>query len=262
MFEVHQQNVLIVGAGGGIGRPAAVEIARQGGFVILAERPQSAESGRETLAAVEAAGGKGIYVDLDVTSDANCRATIGSLIQQHDQIHSFVNVAGIVHSGSIAETSIDTMQQQLDVHYLGPVRVFQQLYPHWREKGFGVFLPFTSIAAELPAVRKTFYSASKAAITTFALGMAQEHSHEGIRSIPMLASRVGTASAVARAESSEEARHDMFGSQLLHALIPPDVVARAICYLLSPDGAWYGGDRFYLTNGANVGLKAVNDVPD
>ena len=90
--------------------------------------------------------------------------------------------------------------------------------------------------------------------------MAQEHAHEGIRSIPVLASRVGTDSALARAASSTEAGEEMRGSQLLHQMIPPDVAARALCYLLSPDGAWYGGDRFYITNGANVGLKAVNRV--
>ena len=62
--------------------------------------------------------------------------------------------------------------------------------------------------------------------------------------------------------SSPEAKAAMLGSQQLHRMIPPDVVARAICYLLSPDGAWYGGDRFYITNGANVGLKPVNLIPD
>ena len=187
---------------------------------------------------------------------------IQGLVAAYGHVHSFVNVAGLVHTGSIEDTSLDDVQRQLDVHYVGPVRVFQQLYPHWKERGFGIFLPFTSIAAELPAVRKGFYSASKAAITTFSLAMAQEHTHEGIRSIPVLASRVGTASAMARAESSPEAREEMFGSQLRHEMIPPEVVGRAICYLLSPDGAWYGGDRFYLTNGANAGLKAVNRIPD
>jgi NAD(P)-dependent dehydrogenase (short-subunit alcohol dehydrogenase family) len=262
MTELNEQSVLIVGAGGGIGRPTAIEIARRGAFVVLAERPESREAGEATLREVESIGGKALYVDLDVTSDASCAETIAEILAKRGQLHSFVNVAGIVQTGSIANTTIDEMQLQLDVHYLGPVRVFQHLYPHWRERGFGIFIPFTSIAAELPAVRKAAYSASKAAITNFALAMAQEHTHEGIRSIPMLASRVGTESARARAASSPEANAEMIGSQLLHEMIPPDVVARAVCYLLSPDGAWYGGDRFYITNGANVGLKAVNRIPD
>lgn len=261
-MQLAQQNVLITGAGGGIGRPAAVEIARQGGFVVLAERAASRHAGEATLEAVRSAGGDGLYVDLDVTSEESCRETLAGVRSSRGPIHSFVNVAGVVLGGSVDETPMEKIQEQLDVHYLGPVRVFQQLYPHWREAGFGIFLPFTSIAAELPAVGKSFYSASKAAITTFALAMAQEHAHQGIRSIPMLASRVGTESAMARAASSPEAGEEMFGSQLSHAMIPPDVVARAICYLLSPDGVWYGGDRFYLTNGANVGLKAVNAIPD
>ncbi len=262
MIEIRDQNVLVVGAGGGIGRPAAVEIARRGAFVVLAEHPAGREAGEATLREIESAGGKGCFVDLDVTSDASCAETIDGILAERGQLHSFVNVAGIVQTGSVARTTIAEMQLQLDVHYLGPVRVFQRLYPHWREHGFGIFLPFTSIAAELPAVRKAAYSASKAAITNFALAMAQEHTHEGVRSIPMLSSRVGTASAEARAASSPEAKADMLGSQLLHRMIPPDVVARAICYLLSPDGAWYGGDRFYITNGANVGLKPVNLIPD
>ncbi|MEM7232472.1 MAG: SDR family oxidoreductase [Planctomycetota bacterium] len=260
MTELKDQNVLLVGAGGGIGRPAAVELARQGANVLLAERPEGLEAAEAALRDVEAVGGRGRAIELDVRSDDHCRETIGSLIADLGQLHSFVNVAGIVHSGSIEETTIDEIELQLDVHYVGPVRVFKNLIGHWREKQFGIFIPFTSIAAELPAIGKAAYSSSKAAITTFALAMAQEHAHEGIRSIPVLASRVGTSSALARASSSPEAQEEMFGSQLLHRMIPPEVVARSLAYLLSPDGAWYGGDRFYLTNGANVGLKAVNRV--
>ena len=81
MVELSDQNVLIVGAGGGIGRPAAVEIARRGAFVIVAERPQGVESAEATLRDVESAGGRGQVVGLDVTSDESCSATIAASIE-------------------------------------------------------------------------------------------------------------------------------------------------------------------------------------
>lgn len=71
-IDLTRRVVLILGAGGGIGRPTALLAARAGAKVICAEGPHGEEAGEETVRLINAAGGEAMFILCDVLDDQSC----------------------------------------------------------------------------------------------------------------------------------------------------------------------------------------------
>ena len=84
---------LITGAGSGIGRATSLEMARNGARVVVADVDE--EGGRETVDAVEKAGGEAVFVRADVTSSADAQAMIRATVESFGRLDCAVNNAGI-----------------------------------------------------------------------------------------------------------------------------------------------------------------------
>jgi NAD(P)-dependent dehydrogenase (short-subunit alcohol dehydrogenase family) len=148
-------NVLITGAGRGIGRAAALRMAAAGWDVWAGVR--SAADGREIEAA---APGRVTAVELDVTNAEQIAALDGTLPQQ---LHGVVNNAGVAVGGAFEALPIDDLRQQLEVNVVGQVAVTQAVLPRLRtSRGRIVFI--SSISGLLASPMLGPYSASKFAI--------------------------------------------------------------------------------------------------
>lgn len=255
--------VLIIGAGGGIGRPTAVLCAQAGAKVICAEGPKGEEAGRETLRQLKETGANGTFITCDVLSDESCASGVRKIKELYGEINAVCYIAGVVSTlGMEAEITADkddsnyisTFVGQFDLHTAGPLRFMKLLIPEMIANKGGTFLTMSSIAAELPAFGKIPYDASKGAVTALAKSIACTYGDKGIVSIPIMPNRVGTASALARANSSPQAAAEMGSTQLSNNMIAPEEVAKAFVYLLW-NGKPHNGDPFYITDGAMSGLR-------
>ena len=90
---VDGKSVLITGAGGGIGRAAALAFAREGARVAVADLME--EAARETVALVNAAGGQALSLGGDVTQDADVRSMVEAVIGAYGRLDCAFNNAGI-----------------------------------------------------------------------------------------------------------------------------------------------------------------------
>jgi NAD(P)-dependent dehydrogenase (short-subunit alcohol dehydrogenase family) len=165
-------SVLITGASRGIGRAAALALAREGHEVIAGVR--DAEAG-DRLAAE--ASGRLRTVRLDVTDASSVRAAADAV---GGRLDALVNNAGVVVGGVVEALDLEDLRHQLEVNVVGQVAVTQALLPALRAAaGRVVFM--SSVSGRVSAPVMTPYTASKFAIEAIADGLRVELRQWGIR---------------------------------------------------------------------------------
>jgi len=124
---------LITGGGTGIGRACALQFSREGARVAVAGRR------REPLAAVvaeiQAAGGQALSASCDVAKSEQVERTIREVVAQFGALHVLVNNAGILHVGSVEETSEAEWDRLVDVDLKGVFLVSRAALPELRKSG-------------------------------------------------------------------------------------------------------------------------------
>ena len=151
--------VLITGAGVGIGRAAAVRFAREGAKVAV--NSLTPAHGAETLRLLQEAGGEGIYVQGDVSQDADARRIVGETVKVFGRLDVLVNNAGIVLPGRIDNTSEEDWDRTMAVNLKGPFLVSKYAIAEMRKAGGGVIVNNASVAAIKGVKDRAAYTASK-----------------------------------------------------------------------------------------------------
>ena len=148
------------------------------------------------------AEGEIIHVTCDVCSEESTRAAIAEVLKQTEVIDVVISNAGFGISGSVEFTDMKEAERQMDVNFLGAVRLTQAVLPALRQQGFGRIIYTSSVAAVLAVPYQSFYSASKAAINAMALALANEVREFGISVSVMMPGDVSTGFTDARCKST------------------------------------------------------------
>ena len=183
------KTLLISGGSSGIGKATASLFAERGWCVFELSRHGASTNGIT-------------HVDCDVTSEDSCRAAVAQVLTQTDRIDVFISNAGFGISGSVEFTDIREAARQMDINFLGAVRLTQAVLPQLRQQRSGRIIYTSSVAAILSVPYQSFYSASKAAINALALALANEVREFGISVSVMMPGDVSTGFTDARAKSN------------------------------------------------------------
>jgi len=174
------QVILITGTSSGIGRLAAETLARAGHSVYASMRDPSLRNREvaETLAKIPVR-----VIDLDVTQTESVRHAVQTVIDEAGRLDVVVNNAGHMSIG-IAEAFTEAqVQQQMEVNFLGPVRMCRAVLPHMRQRGKGLIIHVTSVVGRVLFPACAFYCASKFALEAYAEVLHYELSGLGVESV-------------------------------------------------------------------------------
>lgn len=163
---------------------------QQGRIALSARRPDELE---ETARLVEAAGGQALAVPTDVTDDEQIRALVAKVIAEWGAIDIVVANAGQYVRGPVIETSMDDVEQSIDVNFFGAARLVLTALPHLVERGSGHIVFLASVDGKKGLPLDAPYAASKFAMVGFADVMRQELRSHGINVSTILPGRVETA---------------------------------------------------------------------
>lgn len=122
-----------------------------------------------------------VHIPTDVTKEEQVRNAINFILEKEGKIHLLINNAGYGISGAIEFTSAEKAKQQFDVNFFGMVNVNLAVLPVMRQQGFGKIINISSVAAPIAIPFQAYYSASKAAIKSYSMALANEVKPFGIQ---------------------------------------------------------------------------------
>ncbi len=167
----------ITGAGSGIGKALALELAARGATVVVSGRRLSHLE--EVAKEIERAGGRALPVACDVTDEDDVARAVGQIVQELGRLDVCVANAGFSVMGPIAKLSAEDWRRQLDTNVVGAAITAKHAIPHL-EKTAGRIALVASVAAFAITPRSGAYSASKAALRAIGQTLSMELHGSGV----------------------------------------------------------------------------------
>jgi NAD(P)-dependent dehydrogenase (short-subunit alcohol dehydrogenase family) len=164
---VNGKTVLITGASSGIGRAAAIKLARAGGIPLLVAR--SADKLEQVREEIETFGGSAYVYTADVADPESVDRLIAQVLAEHPAVDVLVNNAGrsIRRSIALSYDRFHDFDRTIQLNYLGAVKLIIGLLPQMRARKSGHIVNVSSIGVQTSPPRFSAYVASKAALDAF-----------------------------------------------------------------------------------------------
>ena len=189
LFDIKDNVTVITGGTGILGRAIAKYLAANGAIVIILGRKE--DVGRRIAEDITAAGGKCEFLKTDVMDKAVVEKNRDEILKRYGRIDTLLNAAGgnmkgatITPEQTFFDLNTDEFEKVLSLNLTGTVIPTQIFLKPMAEKGKGVIINFSSMAAFRPMTRVCGYAAAKAGISNFTAYMATECAKkfgEGIR---------------------------------------------------------------------------------
>jgi NAD(P)-dependent dehydrogenase (short-subunit alcohol dehydrogenase family) len=177
---VNGKTVVITGASSGIGREAALKIARAGGIPLLVAR--SMDKLEEAKADIEREGGTAYVYSCDLSSIEAIGDLVDRLLADHAAIDMLINNAGrsIRRSIALSDDRFHDFERTIQLNYLGTIKLTMGLLPHMRRRGRGHIVNVSSIGVQTNPPRFSAYVASKAALDAWTRVASSEVIGDGV----------------------------------------------------------------------------------
>ncbi|MFQ5877027.1 MAG: SDR family NAD(P)-dependent oxidoreductase [Acidobacteriota bacterium] len=185
-MEISGRRILITGAGRGLGRALAIACARAGAREVIAAARRMEDAGALPAAAGRSAG-RIRPMRLDVTRDEDARdaASLG-------RVDILINNAGAIAFGGALKGRMDEILREVEVNYLGVLRMVRWLAPTMAERGDGMIVNVASQLARVSAPAVGTYCATKAALLSLSQALRGDLADRGVRVIAVLPGAIDT----------------------------------------------------------------------
>ncbi len=246
------RTALITGAGSGIGREAATLFAREGANVVVADL--AAVAGRETVAAVEAAGGRAHFAATDVSVADAVEGAVRDAERLYGGLHVLFNNAGIFpdEDGLPVDTSEAVWDRVMAVNLKGVFLGCKFGIPALLRAGGGSIINTASFVAVMgAATAQIAYTASKGGVLALTREIAVAYAAQGIRANALCPGPVNTPLLEALL-ADPDARARRMVHVPMGRLAEAAEIARAALFLASEDAAYVNGTTFRVDGGIHA----------
>ncbi len=241
------RTALVTGAGRGIGKAIALELASLGAKIILVGR----NAGRLHNVAQEIidVGGAAIAIPTDVRQSEWLKSLQSESCAVDIVVHGATAFAAY---GPLEQRSDEEMLAVIDTSLIVAMRIAAALLPAMKKKNYGKFFFLGSATATLGAANQAIYATAKAGLQGLVRSLVVENAHTGINAHVLELGLIDT-------ERTQEVVVDSARARLI-ARTPagrigtPRDVAKAIRYLLSPDADFIRGITLPITGGLGLGI--------
>ncbi|MBI5420384.1 MAG: 3-oxoacyl-[acyl-carrier-protein] reductase [Deltaproteobacteria bacterium] len=235
---------LVTGSARGIGKAIVERFAAEGSAVVISDVANEAAA-RETLAAVEAAGGKGMVEMFDVSDAARVDAAVKNILAAQGRIDILVNNAGITRDGLLMRLAEEDFDAVLKVNLKGTFLLTKAVSRHMIKQRSGRIINMSSVVGMMGNAGQSNYSAAKAGIVGFTKSTARELASRGVTVNAIAPGFIKTA----MTDGLPEAVQKSFLEQIpLGRFAMPEEVAELALFLAS-EGAGYVTGQVIGING-------------
>ena len=240
--RLYGKKILVTAAAQGIGRAIAVACAEEGAEVVATDVNEAKLS--------ESSGVEGItWQRLDVLDPGaitGCARDLG-------YVDALMNVAGVVHHGTILDSSEADWDFAFDLNVKAMYRTIRAFLPAMVERGGGSIVNMASVASSIRGLPfRCLYGASKAAIIGLTKSVAADYVRQGVRCNAICPGTVQSPSLderIAAFDDPVQARKDFIARQPMGRLGQPEEIAAMAVYLASDDAAFTTGTTMVVDGG-------------
>ena len=228
MISFEGRVAIVTGAGGGLGRAYALELARRGAKVVVndlggaRDGSGASDAAQKVVDEIEAGGGTAFANGSSVTDLAQVEEMVAQAKERWGAVHILINNAGILRDKSFAKMSMGDFRLVVEVHLIGSANCTRAVWETMRAQNYGRILMTSSSTGLYGNFGQANYGAAKLGL----LGLARTLSLEGAK----YDVRVNTIAPTAATRMTE----DIFPPEMV-AAFTPDNVAPAALFLVSED---------------------------
>ena len=180
MGLLDERVAIVTGAGRGIGRGEALELAREGARVVVNEL--DAEVGKQVVEEIAARGGEAVLDTGDCAQEDTARGLIATALDTWGRLDALVNNAGILRDRTVAKMSAEEWDAVIAVHLRGHFLPTSAACAHWKDTGTtGRIVCTASSSGLLGNFGQANYGAAKAGIAAFSTIVAMEMARYGVQ---------------------------------------------------------------------------------
>src|SRR5262245_60412520 len=179
---------IITGAGGGLGRSHALELAKRGALVVVNDlggatdgTGSSETAAQKVVDEITAAGGEAVANYDSVATPEGGTAIVQSALDAWGKVDIVINNAGILRDAAFKNMDADKLEPVLDVHVKGAFYVTQAAWASMRENNYGRIVNASSAAGIFGNFGQTNYGAAKAGLVGFTRVLAVEGAKNNIK---------------------------------------------------------------------------------
>jgi NAD(P)-dependent dehydrogenase (short-subunit alcohol dehydrogenase family) len=215
------QVAIVTGAGGGLGRSHALELARRGARVVVNDlggavdgTGGSATAAERVVAEIADAGGEAVPNAESVATPDGGAAIVECALDMFGRVDVVVNNAGILRDAAFKNVTPELLDPVIDVHLKGAFNVLRHAWPLMREQNYGRIVNTTSGSGMFGNFGQSNYGAAKAGL----MGLTRVLSIEGARNNV----RVNAIAPIA---------HTRMTSEQIDAAMVPELISPLVAYL-------------------------------
>jgi NAD(P)-dependent dehydrogenase (short-subunit alcohol dehydrogenase family) len=241
---------IVTGGARGIGRAYSLGLAEAGAAVAVVDLLE--DEGRQTASDIVAAGGRAMFLRVDVADVGSTEAMAASVIGELGGIDVLINNAGAfanLQGGSLLDIAVDRWDRTIAVNVKGPWLCTRAVVPAMRERGGGSIVNMVSIAAfGLPWLLD--YSTSKAALIGLTKNAALELAADDIRVNAIAPGGTATEGAASHVGGDLDAvRRTAMSTRPLQRSLEPEDLVGTMLYLVSDASSLMTGQTLVVDGG-------------
>ncbi|MBT3346760.1 MAG: 3-oxoacyl-ACP reductase FabG [Gemmatimonadetes bacterium] len=235
---------IVTGSGRGIGRRIVERFVREGAAVVIAEVDTA--TGEDVCRQVVADGGKALFVQTDVASQASVQDMVEKGVEEFGRIDTLVNNAAATgHRGDFLDVDLQTWERILAITQTGVFLCSQEVARVMAASGGGSIVNISSVNGLIPQPRNWAYGSAKGGVLALTRGLATELTCHGIR-----------VNAIAPGAIQSELPPGVEPKPAPMALMGrngrPEEIAAAALFLASDEASYITGQVLVVDGGAMV----------
>ncbi len=249
-MKLKDKAAIVTGAGQGIGRAIALELASEGAKVCVADL--NPETAKKTAGEIKAMGREAIAVTVDVTKLDQCQKMVQAAVAAFGGVDVLVNNVGWDKMELFINSEPATWDKVLSINLVGPINCFKAVLPAMIERKSGSIVSIASDAGRVGSSGEAVYSGAKGGIIAFSKTVAREVARYGITVNCVAPGPTDTPLFAAVAGDNPAITEGLKKAIPLRRLAQPEDIAGAVAFFASSKASYVTGQVLSVSGGLNM----------